>query len=112
MERPCHHPQHNMPISITPFSLIETRLHNLTQDPKTKTMPKMFQPSIHNILPILAIITPGLSHNEHELFNLSYPRLRERTSVVSSLVVFVFLFGAREPSRVLDRLTFFFSIIS
>ena len=88
MERPCHHPQHNMPISITPFSLIETRLHNLTQDPKTKTMPKMFQPSIHNILPILAIITPGLSHNEHELFNLSYPRLRERTSVVSSLVVF------------------------
>ena len=73
---------------IAPFSLIETRLHNLTQDPKTKTMPKMFQPSIHNILPILAIITPGLSHNEHELFNLSYPRLCERTSVVSRLVVF------------------------
>ena len=67
----------------------------------------MFQPSIHNILPILAIITPGLSHNEYELFNLSYPRLRERTSVVSRLVerlvVFdadqSFLFGAREPSR-------------
>ena len=105
-----------MPISIAPFSLIETRLHNLTQDPKTKTMPKMFQPSIHNILPILAIITPGLSHNEHELFNLSYPRLRERTSVVSRLVVFdtdqSFCLAHVNLHLFLDRLTFFFSIIS
>ena len=100
-----------MPIGIAP--LMHNLSRYLTQDPiKYKNYAKMFQPSIHDILPILAIITPGLSHNEYELFNLSYPQVRERTSVVSRLVVFMrinpFCLAHVNLHVILDRLTFFF----